>query len=571
MWIKQINLDTAHKGVLRTLSEALKKKNIQHPICQQLDEKIGKVRHFILEGSRKQQHCLPNIKTGETSYIQPYGITPDETINALRPVSGKLESIEIGFPNDKLIAFISDNFPNLKSLVIKEKLNWWYWNTWEDFTDKGLESFAKLQHLKRFDLMNASLLYSVTRKAFEKLLSTPHFTANLEELNLEFLGVSDTCLPIIASYQQLKHLYISVNMIGGDLTALLKSPSLQKSLSYFSFYNQSFLDDNSFKQLQKFSSLQHFSIQGEYPGYTDLSSRWKVSEPVFLQFLESQKKLISLTLQDPSINDAIADKLHQMSGLTHLSLADCSKVYTDDWKRVLADKTNLTSLDIGKIASIDLSLMSSLPLKFLSLEFKEYSLLFGYEEFCRSKSIQDTLTTLHLSGMQFMGSGGFQPLVQLTNLTALRLDKCPHFNNDALESILPLSDSLETLELGLVPLDDRSLKMFSQLKKLRNLYLATWGWTQEGREALLQDEFLKKNIQCIETKNFPYNDEQAFQFMQFKNIQVLILDSAIKMSDEGETSLKDWAWKNKIRVFFPGTAGVFYGDFEHGVKAVETQ
>ena len=79
---------------------------------------------------------------------------------------------------------------------------------------------------------------------------------------------------------------------------------------------------------------------------------------------------------------------------------------------------------------------------------------------------------------------------------------------------------------------------------------------------------LKKNIQCIEAKDFIFNDEQAFQFKLFEKIKILILDNSYKMSDEGEKNLQAWAWKNKVRVFFPGTYGITYNDFENGLKAI---
>ena len=240
--------------------------------------------------------------------------------------------------------------------------------------------------------------------------------------------------------------------------------------------------------LQKFSNLQHLTLDENTPESVRKPSGWKASEPMLLQFLETQKKLLSLTLQDPTIDDAVAEKLNQMTGLTHLSLTDCSKIYTDKgWSQLLGNKPNLTHLEVGNIVYKDLSLISLMPLKFLSLEAAG-----GLNALCQGKPLQDNLKTLQLSNITTIDSDGYKPLAQLKNLTALRLDKCVSFNNDALETIYPLSDSLETLELGDVPLDDQAIKMFSNFKKLQNLFLACRAWTKQGIDSILHDEFLKE-------------------------------------------------------------------------------
>ena len=124
-FIKQLNLDNAPAALLHPLRIALKKNNIDHPICQQLDEKISNAGHAALGFSPKLKAYSLGLTASDTSYIQPYGITPEETIKALEPLAGKLDEIEKGLPNDNLMAFIAEKFPNLKSLVIQEKLRWW--------------------------------------------------------------------------------------------------------------------------------------------------------------------------------------------------------------------------------------------------------------------------------------------------------------------------------------------------------------------------------------------------------------------------------------------------------------
>jgi hypothetical protein len=114
-----------------------------------------------------------------------------------------------------------------------------------------------------------------------------------------------------------------------------------------------------------------------------------------------------------------------------------------------------------------------------------------------------------------------------------------------------------------------SVELFAHLKKIKNLFLSNcYPLTEKGMEALVNNEFLRKNIVCMGTNNVYFNDRQAFLFKTFEKIKILILSSAMKMSDEGEKGMYEWAFNKKVKVYFPG-GGTQFEYFENGVEDVK--
>lgn len=564
------NLTTLSVPELQFFRKELKRSNIEHPICLLIDEKINQLALSTLGFTPTRQTIKTHgLKPSEKCYVQPYAISTEETIKALERLAGKLDEIELCSPTDELLAFVAEKFPNLTCLVIQEKLRWWFWTEWNHFTDHGLESIANLKNLKRLDLICYSSLPIISYSGFNKLLSQPQFAAHLEELNIESIVIGSQCLPIIATYQQLKKLHIGQNSIfNNNINALLESPTLKNTIIDFCFYNWNpvIINDDSLKLLQNFVSLQHLSLEQ----CTYRESGWKVSDSVLIEFLESKKKLNTLRLAGPSINDAIAEKLNQLTELNHLFLDDCSRVSSEKgWDLLLGNKERLNHLELQKLNMNrnNTFLFDKIPLTFLSLGYVDICFKDWMENLCSGKNLQRNLKTLHLSNFLYAHSEAYKPLALLKGLTSLRFDKCVWFNHEALESLTPLAETLETLAFGDVALDDKSIEIFAKFKKLKNLFLGqAKALTQEGIDKFQNNEFLKKNIVCLETMDFYFDDKQSQLFTKFENLKILILKNALNMSDNGEKALQKWAFANKVKVFFPGTTTFDFEDFDNGVK-----
>jgi hypothetical protein len=542
---ERVNLELTPEPLLWTLKHNLRLVGVNEdcPVYQEIDKKLN---HHALPALGYPHKQLPKAITmatpSERCYVQPPNISIVETKKVLEEHVGKLDAIELCLVDDDLMAFIAQQFPQLKSLQLVKRVGI---GMWDSFTDSGLESIAQLKELETLtlDVWYSMLLISYT--GLTQLINQPHFVSQLQKFKISNPLLTDEALKALAKYKQLNTLYIQGAWIKEQgLMALCQSTTLKKSMIDFTFLNSTCgaITDNTLTQLKGFGSLEHFTA-GERGVMGDYS--WKISENTLLAFLEAQKKLKTLNLLGPMITDLIAEKIGQMNQLENLQLSDCSQLSSrDGWKLLLNNKENLTYLDIKNATLLGedhIPLIGKLSLTFLSIDKSSCISSKCIQELCKSPSLQKQLKTLHLSRMKYLKAEGYTYLQTLQNLTSLRLDKCHWFNEDALKvlSESSLAKTLNTLELVGTGIDDKAVVLLAQFSQLKYLLLGDcYALTKIGCEELLDCSTLRENLIIFGTEHFDWTEKQLEKLAYFDALKVVILsnDESLSFDNSGPIS-----------------------------------
>jgi hypothetical protein len=525
---KMGDLTKLSQSTLWTLNRHLSIARIDQddPLRKKINERLKEKAMPILGYAHRSKPVFIKLNS-EKSYVQPAAVTIEATKQVLEELVGKLDIIQLCNADDDLIAFIAEKFPYLKSMQIIgcsiQSDDW-------AFTDKGLESLAQLKQLEFLTLDAWSHLLWISSAGLTKLVNQPHLAAQLKGLRLSTFYVENQTLLAIANYKQLKTLFISADNVEEGLLILTKSLTLRKSLVEFSFESEKGITNLGIRELNKFTSIEHLSMS---------QTNWDPNNNLEI-FLETQKKLKTLSLDGPTINEWVAEKIGHLTELETLQLTNCSQIYClVGWKLLLKENVKLTHLDVKEVAHLTeekVSHLAKLSLNYLSKDCCNMISPKWMQTLCESPSLQQSLNTLKLISVYNLENDGYFYLNKLKNLTSLCLIKCSsQFNDDSLKELSegPISKTLQTLELigsGI----NNSLVFLTKFLQLKNFLLGvSYGLTKNNWELLFDNPILRQNLVVFGTDSYDWTEEQLKKLAYFEALKGFVIsnDDGINRTD----------------------------------------
>lgn len=541
----KVNINQTSEAMLWTLRSKLRIAGVKedHHVLKEINQKLSGIALPTLGLPQPKFKHAFTAKPDERSYVQSPEASIEDTKKELEALKGKLDAIQLCNVSDDLMAFVVKNFPDLTSLkLIGDDL-------WLDFTDAGLQSIAEFKNLEVLTMDIWDSLLNVSYDCFTKLIQQNNFSSKLKELKISTFFLVDSALPGLAKYSQLNTLWIHSAWIKEpDLSMLFSSPTLKKSVKDFSFLNSNpgALTDATISKLKDFKQLEHLTLgEGAFDEYVS-----KVSVPTLIAFLDTQKKLKTLDLRGPSIDGPIAEKIGAMNELETLRLTDCSKMpWQKSWEVMLGGKTKLTHLDLKNTPCLDkdnLPFVANLPLNFLSIDLGDNGLSDSVwmNILCTNAGLKKTLKTLHLTHLTNFKASTYVYLPLLENLSTLRLDQCPWFNEEGMKFLTDnttFTKNLTTLELASTSIDDNAIPMMAKFEQLKNLLLGpSPALTAKGCNLVLSDPQIQKQIVVFAVDNFSWTvDDFRANLPNFNALKTIIIsnDDSLPIAEGGYDSL----------------------------------
>lgn len=250
-----------------------------HPILGKIQEAFSKFRFStvpsLLESISQESHIM-NLPIISGNILDVHC-----TLAAIKLIikrdGDRFKTIILHDFDDEVVSLIVEYCPNVESLQLRAG-----YGSSQLFSDEGLVHIAKLKKIQELVIVSP-LSFQVTSKGFEILLNTPILQSNLVALTLNY-GPNDKELQLLTKFKSLKFLSLfSYDITTQGLLALLQSNNLKATLEQLRFvikYSKAFLNDQILTELSAYTHLQ--SIY--------LDSKWQVSDPVFINFLNAKKK-----------------------------------------------------------------------------------------------------------------------------------------------------------------------------------------------------------------------------------------------------------------------------------------
>lgn len=571
---KHIKIDQAPKTLLKDLQNRLKKIDPvgSSKMIQEIDLHLNSAKRLALETKyyKQKSNIVGPQRNQERSYVQHLTASIEETKNSLKPLAGQLDSIQLCLVDDDLMAFVAQEFPDLKSLRLVSGI---YDDVWDSFTDKGLDSIAQLKKLNTLIIDAWNSLATISDEGLTKLLSQSQFLVNITDLEINTFFIVDSILAVVGKYQKLRRLSIEGSVLTDQgLSSLLKSPSLKTMIADFSFYNtnSSPITDANITFLKDFKALERLNLGAGM----DL----KISTPVFLNFLDAHKNLKSLDIKGLTIDGIIAEKLGLLTDLESLHLYDCSKIPREKcWDLFFKNKSKLFDLNLLNNPTLDeenIVYVVNSPLTSLSLNMgKEWwadpSFL---GTICGNDTLRRTLKKLHLTHLNNFKPDVYQYFKGMVSLNHLRIDASPWFNHDSLKylSQAPISQTIETLELIDTSIDDSSIPLFTQFSKIKNILLGNChAITKDGYAQILNLQIFKDQIEVITFEYCDWTFGQLWLFiLTFKALKILVVSNGADLQDSEWDVLFEAAQAKKIAVIACAGITGYREIFEGAIKEV---
>jgi len=535
----------------------------EHPMLQEIEKIQNNVSTqkpleevFISKGNGSTDLAL----NASNSYIQRGGCLPDETQAELMALAGKLEEISLCSSSDALLDMIATHFPLLKTLRFKE--NSIYENSSQTIgalTSQGLESLAKLQHLKHFE-WQPSREYFVSDDSLQKLFSLPNFQEQLVTLKISNLHISDALASILNQYHNLIEFDLDISGSSSDggvttpqiLVKLFQSTNLSASLKKLTLHagtiyplNWTFSDSSYFiHYLCSYRNLRHL----------DLSARGALFSSLEMQtLLTALKELETFLFDAVPFDDLMCYSMREMTGLKTLALKDCSKMSDEGYFALMQGKVFLQELSLGNALVVNdtsklLNQIAEIPnLQKLSLDRVNFT--DGLEALCTANT-QKELQSLSLSNIP-LAARKFGSLTKLTALTALKVDNCCKFNDESLRLLAEsrLRNTLRVLELKDVSTSHFAINLLAKLELEHLAVIRSPAWTYMDYSSLLKNGILHRTLKTLCLDEAAISDKDANAFKEFFNLRALLLaNSSLTPYGAGMNTISRLAKDNNLQL-----------------------
>lgn len=556
-WLNSLEKQIAQKPAfelnwIKNLHEYLIKSNIPstHPLHEKIAAITSKHPHLKnhITASPHELNApkeLPSSSSAqEIPHIEGCKLEGKYSLNTCKEIlkaqGSQFKEIILHEVDDEILALIVTLCPTITSLKI---------NTADRMalylTDAGINSIASLKCLTIFEF-NCWVAFSNLSTAFTALLSTPAFRDQLKELKIIAQVVFEPGMAAIGQFKQLTRFEMeTVGITTKDLLTLLQSKTLSATLEKLTVITNDppqylSITDDMLAALTKYTNLKEIN----------LGSNWQISEPNLLKFLDAKQNLQGITLRQLPITPNMAAKLQNMTQLSTLHFDDCSQLFVHDFCNLLNNKNNATDLFLGQAGGLfdqesthDMAMteLSQLPnLKILNLAgMGGWSS--DFDRFCTAPSMIHNIQELYLSNTQ-LPDRSLANIRNLQALTTLRIDNCPAFNDDTLQSLFdsPLKNQISTLQLSKVSITENSWQWLNAMPLLQKLLIANcFAISMAGRDAFFDLENLQKNLTVLLLDSFLFRDGTAPKLAAFNALNLLIVFNNSFLTKVGESTIEN--------------------------------